>query len=588
MASIPGLPYVIVLVFISSTALGKPENTSSCTLEMFGNSSNAFWACRTELALQRNWFPDPIAGLFSYQTWNGFDGFWQNGAVLESVVNFMHYANNTRHLSIIQNSFRYLDDLLLAYAPEPSYDDMAWFGLSYARIYEIFGDQNFLSSAKDVFDHNWMRGWDSSGNCTGGMWFDYTKDGVDYNNKTKNCTANKVFGPTYNSGVLIGGLVELYRINNQSSYLSLAHKLANATIANNTKGGIFREYCEDSGGCDDDALMYKGIFVRNLRYLMELSDNSTRAHYNVWIQNNVKAVLSRSRCEPLVEKCNITYKDGPPVHNVTGPLFGTTWAGPYNQSAPMQETCVLDLFTSSIPPGVRCVGQGCTYDPPNPPPIHLTCSSHPCPRGRTAVITALGKQENTSSCTLEMFGNSSNAFWACRTELALQRNWFPDPLASFFSYQTWNGFDGFWQNGAVLETLVNFMHYTNNTRHLSIIQNSFRYLDSLLLAYAPEPLYDDMAWWGLSYARIYEIFGDERFLSIAKDIFDHNWAGGWDSSGFKDKDLLKKVNKQWRFIVQNQLVDPHTYLVSDGVDYNNKTKTAPQTKSLDQLITAAC
>ncbi|XP_066303707.1 uncharacterized protein [Branchiostoma lanceolatum] len=435
MASVSTLPCVILLVCISSTALGKPDNTSSCTMEMFGNSSNAFWACRTELALQMNWFPDPIAGLFSYQTWNGFDGFWQNGAVLEPVVNFMHYANNTRHLSIIKNSVRPLNSLLLAYGPEPSYDDMAWFGLSYARIYEIFGDESFLTSAKDIFDHNWMRGWDTSGNCTGGMWFDYTRgskqtitnvqtlqlgarlyrltglkdkdllkkvnkqwqyivqnklvdphtyyvaDGVDYNNKTNNCTANKVFGPTYNSGVLIGGLVELYRITNQSSHLSLAHKLANATITNSTKGGIFREYCEDTGGCNDDALMYKGIFVRNLRYLMDVSDNNTRTYYNVWIQSNVKAVLSRSRCEPLVEKCNITYKDGPPAHNVTGPLFGTTWAGPYNQSAPMQETCVLDLFTSSIPRGVKCVGQGCTYDPPNPPPIHLTCDSHPCPPG---------------------------------------------------------------------------------------------------------------------------------------------------------------------------------------------------------------
>ncbi|KAI8521480.1 hypothetical protein Bbelb_012340 [Branchiostoma belcheri] len=116
--------------------------------------------------------------------------------------------------------------------------------------------------------------------------------------------------------------------------------------------------------------MFKGIFVRNLRYLMDVSDNSTRAQYNVWIQNNVKAVLSRSRCEPLVEKCNITYKDGPPVHNVTGPLFGTTWAGPYNQSAPMQETCVLDLFTSSIPRGSGVWGRGARMipQPPSHPP----------------------------------------------------------------------------------------------------------------------------------------------------------------------------------------------------------------------------
>ena len=33
--------------------------------------------CMAQHAFQRNWFPDPIAGLFSYQSWNGMDGFWQ-------------------------------------------------------------------------------------------------------------------------------------------------------------------------------------------------------------------------------------------------------------------------------------------------------------------------------------------------------------------------------------------------------------------------------------------------------------------------------------------------------------------------------
>ena len=37
-------------------------------------------------------------GLFSYQTWNGMDGFWQNGVVLETMANCLHYHNNTRCL----------------------------------------------------------------------------------------------------------------------------------------------------------------------------------------------------------------------------------------------------------------------------------------------------------------------------------------------------------------------------------------------------------------------------------------------------------------------------------------------------------
>ena len=82
-------------------------------------SEAAFWACKAQDSLQRNWFPDPIQvarhieyeqeniyfsnfyiflqGLFSYQTWNGMDGFWQNGVVLETMANAMDYLNFTRY-----------------------------------------------------------------------------------------------------------------------------------------------------------------------------------------------------------------------------------------------------------------------------------------------------------------------------------------------------------------------------------------------------------------------------------------------------------------------------------------------------------
>ena len=62
---------------------------------MFDHDIAAVRACMTAFALQHNWYPSPIAGLFSYQTWNGFDGFWQDGTVLETLANFMYYGNNS-------------------------------------------------------------------------------------------------------------------------------------------------------------------------------------------------------------------------------------------------------------------------------------------------------------------------------------------------------------------------------------------------------------------------------------------------------------------------------------------------------------
>jgi hypothetical protein len=35
-------------------------------MEMFGGDFSAYMACKTQFAHQSNWFPSPIAGLFSY------------------------------------------------------------------------------------------------------------------------------------------------------------------------------------------------------------------------------------------------------------------------------------------------------------------------------------------------------------------------------------------------------------------------------------------------------------------------------------------------------------------------------------------
>lgn len=115
--------------------------------------------------------------------------------------------------NVLLDSWRNIGDLLKAYYPQPSYDDMSWFALSYLRIYDVFGDDKFLSTAKvnlcnsamlrgqyseclsgrfrfshgvkpqfyvcfclqDIFDWNWQDGWDTTGECSGGLWFDETK-----------------------------------------------------------------------------------------------------------------------------------------------------------------------------------------------------------------------------------------------------------------------------------------------------------------------------------------------------------------------------------------------------------------------------
>ena len=73
-----------------------------------------------------------------------------------------------RYSSSVFGSLRSVDQLLLAYGPQPSFDDMAWYGLAYARsfwiansnyntyspsrIYEVTQKKEFLQRSKDIFD----------------------------------------------------------------------------------------------------------------------------------------------------------------------------------------------------------------------------------------------------------------------------------------------------------------------------------------------------------------------------------------------------------------------------------------------------
>ncbi|CAH1800786.1 unnamed protein product [Owenia fusiformis] len=420
----------------------QEQDVSNCTLTMFQNDTNAYYACLTQYALQQNWFPSPIAGLFTYLDWNGFDGFWQNGAVLETMANFCHYGNNTRYRNVLVSSWRTMEYLLKAYWPLPSYDDEGWFGLAFSRIYEVTGNASFLQISRNVTDYLWTNGWDSTLQCNGGFWFGgghlskntitsvqmlsltarmyratknesylawanltlnylvksalnhttyLVSDGIA---DTYDCTQRQNYNITYNAGLFIGGLAELYKINKNDSYLVLADKIARATIAYNSKDGVLQEYCDWDNACqhDLDGQMFKGIFVKNLRYLMDVSDNSNREFYSQWLQNNIKSVIKNSICDKRpVSQCNISYLDGPSKNPAEGPIFTENWLGPFDRATPMSQTAVLDLLIANIKDGVTCKGPGCAFNPELPPIVKLHCSDNPCPRHYACCAREKGK-----------------------------------------------------------------------------------------------------------------------------------------------------------------------------------------------------
>ena len=110
--------------------------------------------------------------------------------------------------------------------------------------------------------------------------------------------------------------------------------------------------------------------------------------------HNIFLNYTFSSTAPPKDDCHIVYLDGPPAFNKTGPVFGSAWFKPITEARPEGQVSVLELFTAGMHPNVSCVGKACTYDPPSPPPKHLTCQDNPCPIGQECC-----KYPETSSYT---------------------------------------------------------------------------------------------------------------------------------------------------------------------------------------------
>jgi hypothetical protein len=64
-------------------------------------------------------------------------------------------------------------------------------------------------------------------------------------------------------------MVEKFHYSKDKSDLSLAESLLDGYVKNSTKNGILVENCEPK--CDLDAILFKGIFLRNMKHLMNIS-----------------------------------------------------------------------------------------------------------------------------------------------------------------------------------------------------------------------------------------------------------------------------------------------------------------------------
>ncbi len=253
------------------------------------------------------------------------------------------------------------------------YDDEGWWALTWLKAYDYTGQWRYLRMARVIFE-DMLGGWDQI--CGGGVWWskprtyknaipnelfitlaarlyqrtrrgrlawvylDWAQRAWDWfygsgllnaanlinDGLTAACVSNN--GPTwtYNQGVILGGLTDLYRITGQTSYLTTAEAIADAAIHTLVNArGILREPCEDVD-CDGNGTQFKGIFMRNLSYLYETDHNPA---YQQFIIKNAKAIWQRDR-------------------NVAN-QFGLRWDGPFDRADASRQSSALDALNAAIP-----------------------------------------------------------------------------------------------------------------------------------------------------------------------------------------------------------------------------------------------
>jgi predicted alpha-1,6-mannanase (GH76 family) len=310
--------WVLVILGITEPMMSQAESTSH---------SAETAADRVTLAVEalQTWF-NPETGLWETTNW------WNAANALYVVVDYGARTGDTTYQSVVEAVYhKHIDGGFL----NEYYDDMGWWALTWIHAYDWLDDARYLNAAQAIFWHM-TSGWDET--CGGGVW--WRKD-RQYKNAIPNslflqiaarlynrtseqsylhwatrewdwflasgminerslvndgledCANNRGITWTYNQGVLIGGLVEMYIATDDPALLAQAEAIADATIALLVDDdGILREPCELAFNCGADGPQFKGIFMRNLGTLYAASPKPSYADF---IGRNADAIWNTAR-----------------------------------------------------------------------------------------------------------------------------------------------------------------------------------------------------------------------------------------------------------------------------------------------------
>jgi predicted alpha-1,6-mannanase (GH76 family) len=300
-------------------------------------------------------------------------GWWNAANAITVLANYSKATGSTQYLPAIANTFNNANRANGTTNFINKYDDdEGWWALAWIDAYDLTGTQDYLAMAETIFA-NIAAEWDTA-TCGGGVWWQKPNN---YKNAIANelfltvaaslanrttgstsaaylawaqkewtwfkasgminshnlindgltsthpnaCTNNGHTTWTYNQGVILGGLVELYKADQDPTLLPQAEAIANAAIANLTVNGILVE----SSVSGSDAPQFKGIFVRNLVVLNNAVPN---ARYKTFVDANANSIWANDQGR--------------------GYEFGALWQGPFDSADATRQSSALDALVAAI------------------------------------------------------------------------------------------------------------------------------------------------------------------------------------------------------------------------------------------------
>jgi predicted alpha-1,6-mannanase (GH76 family) len=313
-----------------------------------------------------------------YNPWTGrwrTTGWWNAANALTSIVDYTERSGDRAFARVIGWTFS-IARWRHPYFINSFFDDNGWWALAWLRAYEATGKSRYLEASRRIFD-DMTTGWDET--CGGGVWWNQDRNyknaianelflataarlhllsprpgslyldwalrewdwfsssgmvnrtGLVNDGLTTDCKNNGKPTYTYNQGVLLGGLGDLYEITGDSAYLQHGERIADAVLSELTtpdsaaQPGILVEPGEaEMAGRRGDGSQFKGVCAR---YLCDFYRHSGRPAYRDFIIRNARSVWDHSR----------NGKN----------QFGVCWAGPFDAADASRQSSALDVLNAA-------------------------------------------------------------------------------------------------------------------------------------------------------------------------------------------------------------------------------------------------